>query len=388
MDDNKVYVVRCPDYEHAGEKIIELIDMMGGIGQFVSPGEMIALKVNLLCAARPEETITTHPAVAAGVARMVREAGARPFIIDSPGAGYRHTRKTLDKLHRKCGMYDAAKEAGCEVNLDTAYERVFYPAGKLIQSFEIISPILASDGVFNLCKMKTHLYTMMTGAVKNMFGVIPGLTKPGYHAKLHDVRHFAAMLLDLATYVSPRISLMDAVMAMEGDGPAAGSPRHVGLLIAARSPLALDVVATTLMGFRREFNPVLVEAEKRGLHPHRIEEVKIVGIELTEVIVPDFAPPSSLDSESGFVGIPLWQRILSPLFKNILSVQPHIIRDKCIACGICRDACPMKVITIENGKFAHINEQGCIRCYCCHELCPEHAVELRRSMLYRLVNRE
>lgn len=388
MDDNQVYVVRCPDYAHAGEKIMELLDMMRGIGQFVSPGEKIALKVNLLRAARPEEAITTHPSVTAGVARMVREAGARPLIIDSPGAGYRHTRKTLDKLYRRCGMYEAANEAGCETNLDTAYERVFFPAGKLIQSFEIISPILASDGVFNLCKMKTHLYTIMTGAVKNMFGVIPGLTKPGYHAKLHDVRHFAAMLLDLAAYVSPRISLMDAVIAMEGDGPAGGNPRHVGLLLAARSPLALDVVATALMGFRREHNPVLVEAEKRDLHPHRIEEVEIVGTELEEVIVPDFAPPSSLDSESGFVGIPLWQRILSPLFKDILSVQPQIIRDKCIACGICCDACPMKVITIENGEYAHIKEQGCIRCYCCHEMCPEHAVELRRSLLYRLVNRE
>ena len=171
-----------------------------------------SLKANLLAAAEPEEAITTHPAVTAAAGKMAKAAGAAPVIADSPGSGFQYTEGTLKRDYRTCGMYDAAAEAGIDVNLDTTYQAISFPEGVLAKRLDVITPVVKADGVFNLCKLKTHTYMGMTGAVKNHFGIIPGLAKPGYHAKLHDTDRFADMLLDLAAYVAPRVSIMDAVL--------------------------------------------------------------------------------------------------------------------------------------------------------------------------------
>jgi ferredoxin len=248
--------------------------------------------------------------------------------------------------------------------------------------------VVEADGVFNLCKLKTHLYMGMTGGVKNNFGVIPGLAKPGYHAKLRDPGRFANMLLDLAAYVSPRISIMDGVVGMEGDGPANGDPRRIGLLLAARNPLALDVVAGEIMGLERRNNPVLLAAEKRGLHPSRIEQIDVVGADATNWRVPDFEIPATTAGGVGFASLPWWQRrLLTPLFKGGMTLRPRVMEERCIACGACRDACPMEAISMVDGRHARINDDECIRCYCCHEMCPQDAIELRSSLLYRILNR-
>ncbi len=382
----KVYVVRCPDYESTEEKLRELFELMGGIERFTAPGENIILKVNLLRAAKPEEAVSTHPAVARGVARIVKEAGSTPVIADSPGAGYKYDQKTLSKVYRACGMEQAAQEAGVEVNLDTSYQAVSFPEGSLIKHFEIISPVIKADAVFNLCKLKTHLFTLMTGAVKNSFGVIPGLTKPGYHAKLRDTGRFANMLLDLDKYVSPRVSIMDAVVAMEGEGPGAGDPRHVGLLIASESALALDVVAGEIIGLDRDRNPLLIEAERRGFHPHRISEVDVVGAELAQVKIADYRFPATILDGEGLGPMAWWEKIFKPIIKPGMSVKPRILKDRCVACGACHEACPMGAITLVDEKYAKIDDKECIRCYCCHEMCPNDAVELHRSLLYRMVH--
>jgi uncharacterized protein (DUF362 family)/NAD-dependent dihydropyrimidine dehydrogenase PreA subunit len=385
---NKVYVVKCPNYEQVEERMAELLGMMGGIEQFAAPGEKIVLKVNLLAAAEPEEAITTHPAVTAAVGKMARATGASPVIADSPGSGFQYTEGTLKRVYRICGMVDAAEEAGIDVNLDTTYQAVSFPDAHLTKRLDVITPIVEADGVFNLCKLKTHTYMGMTGAVKNHFGIIPGLTKPGYHAKLHDTARFADMLLDLSAYVAPRVSIMDAVVGMEGDGPNAGEPRAIGLLLAARNPLALDVVASEIIGLPREHNPVLVAAEKRGLSPTRLGQVELVGADAADLRIPGFRLPATFAVEEGLANLPWWQRALKPLFRDGLTIKPRVLKDKCVACGACRDACPMHVITIKQDgkKYAHIDDSACIRCYCCHEMCPQDAIELHRSLLYRIIN--
>jgi len=382
--DSKVYIVRCEDYADTGARIDDLIDLMGGMGRFAKKDEKIVLKVNLLREARPETAVCTHPSVAAAVGTLVKKEGAEAVIADSPGGGYRYSEKTLNKIYRTSGMLQAAQKAGLALNRDTTSRPASYADGTLTKHFDIITPVYEAGAVFNLCKMKTHLFTMMSGAIKNIFGVVPGLSKPGYHAKLQDPKRFAGMLLDLAQYISPRLSIMDAVVAMEGNGPGTGDPRQVGLLLASESPLALDIVAGEIMGIDRKLNSILAEAEHRGLHPHRIEDIEVIGAELAEVKVPDFRLPQVAPGDFGLDPMPWHQRLLQPYFKNAYSVRPKVIWERCIACGTCIEGCPVQAVSFVNEK-AFVDDDKCIRCYCCHELCPEEAIGLHRSLLYQLL---
>ncbi len=385
--DNKVYAVKCEDYAEAPQKLAELLEMMGGIGKFVNPGEKVALKVNLLRAANPDEAVTTHPSIAATIGDLAKEAGAEPFIVDSPGAGYRHNEATLKKLYEMTGMYAAARQAGIGISEEVTFEETSYSGGRFIKRFEVLTSILEADAIINLCKMKTHSFMYTTGAVKNSFGVIHGLHKPGYHAKLQDTGRFAKMLIDLSNFVAPRVSVMDAVIAMEGEGPGMGDPRPVGLLLAAREPLALDVIAGEIMGLNRDDNPVLLAAEEMGQLPNRLDEVRLIGADIDELRILDYKFPATVFSGSGFGNLSLAHRLMQPLFKDGMSVKPKVIRHKCTVCGACKEACPMDCIKLIPDEYAEIDDKHCIRCYCCHEMCAFEAIELKRSLLNRLVNR-
>jgi uncharacterized protein (DUF362 family) len=162
---DKVYLIKCPSYEQVETKLAEMLEMMGGIAQFAAPWERIALKANLVVPACPERAATTHPAVVAAVGRISKETGAVPFIVDSPGSGYQHLEGTLRRLYRVSGMLQAAEEADIEVNRDTTHDEVSFPDGELTRRFEILNAVIKSDGVFDLCKLKIHLFTGITGAV-------------------------------------------------------------------------------------------------------------------------------------------------------------------------------------------------------------------------------
>ena len=387
MEETQVYAASCPDYEQAEACIRALVEQMGGMGRFVRPGERIVLKANLLRAAPPESAICTHPAVVEAVAKLVKEAGGTPVICDSPG-GALHKEAVLRSLYEKTGMAAAAAAAGAELSMDSSTRTVSLPEGKVLRQAEIITPVAEADGVIDLCKMKTHVLMSMTGAVKNLFGVIPGLSKVGYHATHPDHATFADVLLDLTGYVKPRLSLMDGILAMEGDGPgSSGTPRQVGLLLAAANPLALDTAAGAIMNLPRQDNPVLLAAERRGLTPCRMEDVELIGGTVEELRMADYKFPASTKSNlMDFLG-PL-SRPAERLCKKALSQTPRIDGAKCVGCGICAKSCPGQAIAMTApGKKARISQKACIHCYCCHELCPQKAVELHQSWLGRLLTK-
>ncbi|SBW10130.1 4Fe-4S binding domain protein [uncultured Eubacteriales bacterium] len=377
--ENKVYVVKCPDYTQAGEKLEELLALAGGMERYVKAGERLLLKVNLLAPAAPEKAISTHPAVAETVARQVAAAGGKALIADCPGA-YQHSAGLLKRAYETCGMAEAAAKSGAELSYDTSSREVSYPQGRLMRHFEVMSPVLESDGVLNLCKMKTHMFMSMTGGVKNSFGVIPGLSKAGYHAKLQDKEQFAGMLLDLSDFVAPRLTIMDAVVGMEGEGPgASGTPKPIGLLLCAENPLALDVVAAAVMGLEKQYNPVLLAAEKRGVGPTELSEVELVGAEMDDIRVPDFRLPKNV--KKSMVVVPHLPGPVSAAAKSLFTQTPHADPDRCVGCGLCRDSCPVKAIHLTKKRKAKIDPGKCIRCYCCHELCPHKAIDVRRGLL-------
>lgn len=387
MEETQVYAASCPDYEQAEVCIRALVEQMGGMGRFVRPGERIVLKANLLRAAPPESAICTHPAVVEAAAKLVKEAGGTPVICDSPG-GALHKEAVLRSLYEKTGMAAAAAAAGAELSMDSSTRTVSLPEGKVLRQAEIITPVAEADGVIDLCKMKTHVLMSMTGAVKNLFGVIPGLSKVGYHATHPDHATFADVLLDLTGYVKPRLSLMDGILAMEGDGPgSSGTPRQAGLLLASANPLALDTAAGAIMNLPRQDNPVLLAAERRGLTPCRMEDVELIGGTVEELRMADYKFPASTKSNlMDFLG-PL-ARPAERLCKKALSQTPRIDGAKCVGCGICAKSCPGQAIAMTApGKKARISQKACIHCYCCHELCPQKAVELHQSWLGRLLTK-
>jgi len=384
----QVAIVKCRDYQQPAvdRAVRESIDLLGGMGQFVQPGQKVLLKVNLLSATTPERGIVTHPAVVEAMVRLVQEAGGNPLIADSPGASVPYTEGGLKRTYKASGLMEVAQRTGAVLNWDTSYEEVAHPEGFLVKRLEVIKPVLEADVVISMPKLKTHVLTTFTGATKILFGVVPGIAKAVLHARMRNVTHFALMLLDVTTLVKPALVLMDAIVGMEGDGPSAGHLRDVGVILASRDSVALDAVATSIVGFDPLKVPTLREAATRGLWTGKVDDIEMLGASTAEVLVPDFQPPSTRSREDVTLYSPFITNYFGPLITNHFTLRPVPQRGRCIACGDCVVGCPQQVITIVD-SLAVIDYGGCIRCYCCHELCTEGAIDLERSWLGSLVHR-
>jgi len=383
-----VALARCPTYEPAAleEALTAALKPLGGWEALVRPGDRVCLKVNLLRAAAAEAAVTTHPSFVRAVARAVRRRGATAVLADSPGGGIPYTRAALRNCYRRAGYLPLAEEEGVTLNYDTSSREVHNAAGSFARRFNVISPVLDADVVLNLCKLKTHAFTYLTGGVKNCFGVIPGYDKPGFHGRLVDVAKFAEMLLEVALYVRPALTLMDAVVAMEGNGPGLGEPRAVGLVVASPSALAVDVVAGMLTGLPPADHPVVAAAARRGILPHHPDHVRVAGEDLAAFRPAGWRWPPTVITAHGFAGFGRAQGAVSRLFRSAFSVQPRVRPRRCTGCGACVEACPVGAAALREGKSV-IDEQRCVRCYCCHEACPEDAIQLERSLLHRLLSR-
>lgn len=375
-----VAVVRCQEYtiEVLQAALRELLQPYGGMSAVVKPGERIALKPNLLFGVSPERAVTTHPLVTAAVALLVREAGAYPVVIESPGSGVVHSRPMIERVYRRAGYLGAAEQYGFEICFDTDWGSVACPDGYLLKRLEIMTPVLRVDGVINLAKLKTHNFMIFTGATKNLFGVVPGLNKVVYHGKLADPGRFADMLLDVARLVRPRLSIVDGILAMEGQGPGTGgTPRFLGVLLAGQDPVAVDVACCRLVGMDTGSVPVLARAKERRLWSGRSGDVTTVGVPLSDLMVRDFALPVPYTRASGLSHLGIFDGVVRSFLRRLNRVpRPQV--ERCTLCGSCVQACPAKAITLDQReRVAKVDDSLCISCYCCHEVCPYAAIELR-----------
>ncbi len=380
---HNVAVVSCTEYNETAvlNSITQAAALLGGLSSVIRPGMRVLIKPNLLRAARPEQHITTHPAVIGAVAELVKRLGATPILAESPGGAY--TPGVLKTLYRTTGMLDAAKNHGFEVNYDTDSEEVFFENGKQVKVLKVISPVLACDAVISVAKLKTHELMGYTGAVKNLFGVIPGVTKAEYHFRLPEQEAFANMLVDIAEYVKPCLSVIDAVWGMEGDGPSAGTPVHIGALVMGTNPHAVDVAAARLVNMEPRHIRTLAAAEARGLIGFEQNDVRVLGRESNEPLLSTFKAPVKLMDSFTQNHIPTF---MQPIVAQMLKTQPVINKRICEGCGICKNSCPAQAITITDGK-AHINYDLCLRCYCCHELCPKFAIKIHRALMFRIATK-
>jgi len=374
-----VSIVKCDTYEAAAVRraVEATLAPLGGIGAFVEPNQRVLLKPNLLMPARPERALTTHPAVIEALVELVQEAGGEPFIAESPG-GPLHTNIAMQRLYRDTGVREVAERTGVTLRYDATAIQAPTPEGLLLKRLDLLKTWQEADVVISLPKLKTHNLTLITGALKNLFGLVPGLIKSGYHSKLPDLDHFCDMLLDVVACVRPALTVMDGVLGMEGNGPSlGGSPRHIGALIASADPVALDAIACQIIGAAPDRLALFRAAKRRGWWP---VEISVEGAAVEEVAVPNFRLPASKQAATGSGG----RGVISRLRTQALVPLPVPQRERCTACRTCVRTCPRGAIEIVD-KLAVVDYERCIRCYCCHEMCPEAAIDLKFTWMGRLL---
>ncbi len=375
-----VVCVPCADYEPARVRaaLEELIDRAGGLA-WVCPGMRIGIKANLVAAMTPDRAATTHPTLISALAAILRERGAVPVVGDSPGGLYNAS--FLNRVYAASGM----EETGAELNRSFSTCPVDLPGGRVCKTATVTGWLLECDAIINFAKLKSHGMMGLSAAAKNLFGTVPGTMKPEYHFRFPDPADFAGMLVDLDEFWKPRLSIVDAVTAMEGNGPTAGSPKRVGCLLAGQNPHRIDLVCARLIGLDPGTVPTLREAMERNLCPRKLEELEIDGPWM-DFISEGFAIITERNGLQfqNLMGGGRRGALFSKFLSRSIAARPVVDQTTCVGCRKCEQVCPARAITIRRGKPA-VDRRACIRCFCCQEFCPKGAMRVRRPSLARIL---
>ena len=366
----KVALIKCRTYNPASLKtsIAEGIDLIGGIHNFFSPADMLLLKPNLLASVVPERAVTTHPEIFRAVAALLQDNKINPYYGDGPGV------ISLRKASNKTGFGKVAKEMNIR-KADFKSSRVRkFPAGIQNKHFEVYKSIDLFNKIISLPKFKTHDLTRITCAVKNQYGLLSFNQKRKFHAALLKPEQFARMLLDLNASISPSLYIVDAVEAMEGNGPMNGIPKKLGLIAVSEDPIALDATLCRII----DLDPYQVLTVRLGeeLEYGIADEKKIdiVGNSIDSFLCKDFKVNRNKEYT------PANEGILNTLYRSQLRI-PVISDEKCVHCGDCIQACPTEPKALsfrdEGPKTVPVvNSDLCISCYCCSETCVHQAFSL------------
>lgn len=378
----QVALIRCDTYEEEGvyQALRKGIQLLGGIEGFVKPDEKILLKPNLLRGKKKESALTTHPAVFEAMVRIFQEANCKKISYgDSPGIG------NPEKVADEAGIKEVADQYKIPLLEFSKGHSVAYPEGITTKKFEIAEGVLESDAIISLCKMKTHGLTRITGAVKNQLGCVYGFNKGACHARYPNSLQFGKMLVDLNRFLKPRLFVMDGIIAMEGNGPASGTPTAMNVLLISSDPVALDTVFAKLVDLDPTYVPTIVSGHEMGLGTSDIKQIEILGDPLDKLINRNF----------NVERIPVRNEENSKLGKlskirGLITRKPIVIEERCIRCGICVASCPLEDKAISwkekgNGRLPKYDYHKCIRCYCCQEMCPQKAITVKTPLLGKLL---
>jgi uncharacterized protein (DUF362 family)/NAD-dependent dihydropyrimidine dehydrogenase PreA subunit len=371
---SQVFLERCRSYSERDVRAA-LEGVLGpAIGSQIGDidGKRVLVKPNLLAARDPSRGVTTHPAVVAGVIDFLQQHGARVSLGDSPAGAVRGVRR----VWRETGMLEISESRGIPlVNFEAGGSVSRSVDGRV---YRIARAAVEADYIVNIAKFKTHVLTLLTGAIKNMFGCVPGFRKSALHLAYPRPGPMSRALVDVFSLVPPWVSLVDAVIAMEGNGPSSGNLRNLGFLAAGRDCVALDAALAVIAGIDPGRVPTTTEAHRRGLGEGSPERLSFPGLRPEEVAPGEFQVPGNWKYMliPGFLG-----RVLS----RLVWIKPVIDPDTCTGCGECIGICPAGALSMNNGR-AFLEPDLCISCLCCHEACPEGAVATRRSRLARMIS--
>jgi len=362
-----VAILKCRNYRE--EEVVQTMNkLLDNIGLCRISGKKILLKPNILYAAKPEKAVTTHPAVLKAAIQYLQKNGNTIFVGDSPAY------HNQDAAGSRTGLKQVTEDCGAIWQDFNQAAAVPCPDGRLVRSFQLASILKDVDIVISLAKMKTHSLMYYTGAMKNLFGLVAGLSKSAFHLRFPDRDNFAQMIVDLNLAVKPNYAIMDAVVAMEGPGPGSGYPRNAGLLLASDNVLALDLTAARIMGYKAETLPILSQALECGFWLKKGETISYPFEKAEDLMIKDYRLIRHLHDTSMFRDyMPEW---LFQLVKNLTVRKPSFNTKICALCRECVKICPASALSVQENRIK-ADYSKCIRCYCCHEVCSHHAITLR-----------
>ncbi|RKX81744.1 MAG: hypothetical protein DRP57_11400 [Spirochaetes bacterium] len=377
-DVSRVALIPCSSYDRdtVCNAVEQGVELLGGIDRFLIKKEKVLLKPNLLAPDSPERGSTTHPSVFFGIGALLRKKGYKVVYGDSFAVG------SGLFVAKRNGIHAAAEELGIE-NVPFKKVREVKVKNAVQNSvFQIAEEIFKTNNFINIPKLKTHGLTVMTGALKNIFGVIPGLLKPEFHMRLPSPDLFENMLVDLNRAIKSSLIVMDAVDSMEGNGPRNGTLVHTGVIIISDDPAAVDATGALLMGVKPESVPLIRKAGEAGIGNVNEEKIEYLGGSLKDFTVRKFSfpPRTSIKKNAEETsGIALKLR-------NWFIPKPVIDSEVCTKCGNCVRICPVtpKALSQNKGEVPQYNYNLCIRCYCCQETCPEGAISIKTPLLGKI----
>ncbi|MDD5437124.1 MAG: DUF362 domain-containing protein [Candidatus Omnitrophica bacterium] len=364
----KVSLARCSGYDTSKvyAAVKRAVDLVGGIEAFVKRGARVLIKPNLISARLPEEAVDTHPEVVRSVVRLAKEAGAGSVLIgDSPG-GYG---ANIDEIFDKSGMRAMAKEAGAEL--------VKFAVSRTVDGIPFTRHLFDCDCIISVPKLKTHCITILTAGIKNMYGTVVGLYKAEQHSKSPKERDFAKVISKIYSIAKPHLTVLDAITAMEGDGPSGGRPRDLDLIMAGPDAVAIDTIAAAIIGVEPLDVLVIREAFASGYGEGDPARIELMGDDASSFVLPDFKLPQTIPL--GLIPTAITNSIAS-----LIKFKPCIVTDLCRRCKLCKTTCPVNAIEIEKVS-CKIDYKKCVRCLCCHEVCPYKAIHIKRNILTRMV---
>jgi len=355
------YISVSPATRYDEETLVPIVSAMLDRRGIDWSRKTVLVKPNLLGPFPPDSGVVTHPLLVKVVREELRRRGCRVLVGDNPGVrGY----GMVGRMARVTGVDRAAGEDFVNLGLRPRGVKI---ASRYVDRVSVCSEVLEVDHWISMPKFKTHISTVITGAVKNSYGLLVGGEKARLHSLAPRPDRFGELLVDVYALRPPDLVIMDAVTGMEGNGPSGGSPRQVGLLLSSDNGGAMDLAVCFLMGVEPRKVPSQRNAMERGLAPSRLEEVEVEG-DLAPL--PGFRLPSTLArlDPGGFLQRTVFRRLSRP--------RLGVDRRKCTACGSCVRGCPAEAIILEG--YPRFDTTRCIGCYCCYELCPQGAVKVGR----------
>jgi uncharacterized protein (DUF362 family)/NAD-dependent dihydropyrimidine dehydrogenase PreA subunit len=349
----KVGIVECKSYnqklvDKAVNKSLELIDF------HIGKNKKVLLKPNLVVEkSKHLEATITNKAIIEAICKILKKNNCKIFIGESSFTN------TVD-CFKKSGLNEFAKKYNAKIVIfeQSKLIKIKNEHARILHSFPVSKILKEVDLIINLPKLKTHLLTKYTGAVKNLYGVIPGGLKQRLHKKAQGGKHFSNMLLDIYEGILPQLNIMDGIVGMEGQGPIAGTPVKSKFILCSKNAIALDIACSRLIGLNPKKVYSNYYAVKRKLYPSY--NFELVGM--------DKLPSLRFNIPKGDS---------SSKLKSLFIERPIVVDEaKCEKCGICASKCPQKAIKLK--PYPETDRKKCIRCFCCMEICPNHALSLKK----------